>query len=80
MSQGLNPLKINDLYSKLKKFGICIKRRGKGSHVILVRKDNTNSGLAYPISDHGKKTEVNVPTISAILRKFKIDNDDFLMK
>ncbi len=74
------PLKINELKKKLKKYGVAVlKKRGKGSEEILLLPDEPGSrnGPQYPIKNHGKQTEIHIPVINAILRRFGIDADDF---
>ena len=52
------------------------KKRGKGSERILLMPDKPGSkkGPQYPIKDHGKNTEISIPTINTILRRFKIED------
>lgn len=54
-------------------------RRGKDSERILLRpiEPNSNKGPQYPVKDHGPGTEISIPVILAILRRFKIDPDKF---
>ena len=74
------PLKRDELLKRLKKFGVRpLKRRGKGSELVLLRpsSEGSNQGELFTIRDHGKKTEIYVPVINAILRRFNISHDDF---
>lgn len=70
------PFKIRELIKRLKPYGIEIlsKKRGKGSERILLlpNKPGSKKGLQYPIKDHGKDTEISIPIINAILRRFNI--------
>lgn len=72
------PLKIRELIKRLKPYGVKVlsKKRGKGSERILLLPDNPTSkkGPQYPIKDHGRDTELSVPVINAILRRFEIDD------
>lgn len=54
-------------------------KRSKGSEIILLRPNEpgSNQGPQYPIKNHGKNTEISVPVINAILRRFNIDNTNF---
>jgi hypothetical protein len=76
------PYKLRELKKKLKSFGIVPMmrtNRGKGSEVILIKPNNPNSnkGPQYPIKNHGGGTEISIPVIKAVLRRFKIPEDDF---
>lgn len=68
--------KINELLKKLKKsYGVVVmEKRGKGSELILLRpiEKGSKQGPQYPIKSHGKQTEIPIPVINAILRRFKI--------
>lgn len=75
-----HPFKLREVLVKLKPFGIVsLKKRGKGSERILLRPNEPNSkkGPQYPIKDHGPGTEITVPVINAILRRFNIDEEEF---
>ncbi len=71
-----SPLKLRELLKKLKPYGIVpmSKGRGKGSEIILVKRDSPKSmkGLQYPIKNHGMGKEIYIPVINALLRRFKI--------
>ncbi len=75
------PLPLNKFLKKLKKFGIVpmTRNRGKGSEIILLKPDSPDStkGAQYPIKNHGKKTEIYIPVINAVLRRFNIDSKEF---
>jgi len=74
------PLKRDELIRRLKRFDIeILKKRGKGSEIILLQPDAPGSkkGETFPITDHGKKTEYAIQVIGAVLRRFRIDPDDF---
>jgi hypothetical protein len=51
-----------------------MSKRGKGSEIILLLPDAKDStkGLQYPIKNHGTGTEIPIPVINAILRRFNI--------
>jgi len=53
--------------------------RGKGSEIILFKPESPDSrrGPQYPIKSHGKGTEISIPVIRAVLRRFEIDSADF---
>jgi len=74
------PLKRDELFKLLKRFGIeTLKKRGKGSELILLQPDipGSKKGETFPIKDHGKETEYAVQVINAVLRRFRIDPNDF---
>ena len=75
------PLALKDLLKKLKKLNIkpMSRNRGKGSEIILFRPNEpgSNQGPQYPIKNHGPKTEIYVPVILAVLRRFGIDQKEF---
>jgi hypothetical protein len=70
------PLKIKDLLKILKTYGIeaMSKDRGKGSEIILIKPESPGSkrGPQYPIKSHGSGTEISIPVINALLRRFEI--------
>ena len=81
MSGRITPLKIDALLSKLRKFGVeVMEGRGKGSHIVLFLPDTqgSNRGPQFSLKNHGKKTELGVGTIKAVLRRFNISREDFL--
>ncbi len=74
------PLKRDELIRRLRRFKIeILKKRGKGSEIILLQPDTPGSqkGEIFTLTDHGKKTEYAVQVVSAILRRFQIDADEF---
>jgi hypothetical protein len=75
------PYKYRELIKKLKDYGIVemARKRGKGSETILLKPDPPGStqGLQYPIKNHGGSTEIHIPVINAIMRRFKINVNDF---
>lgn len=71
------PLKYRELIKKLKKYGVEeIKDGGKGSERMLIKPDTPGGkkGPQIPIKYHGKNTEIPVPVINAVLRRFNITN------
>ena len=73
-------LKLDELLKLLKPYGIVmLKRRGKGSESVLLQpvEEGSKKGETYPIKNHGKKTEIYGPVINSILRRFKIDPNEF---
>jgi hypothetical protein len=75
------PLKLRELLKKLKSYRITTlsRERGKGSEIILIKPDAPGSkqGPQYPIKNHGPNTEISIPVINAILRRFGIDAKEF---
>jgi len=75
------PLKAKDLIKLLKKYGVVQmpRKRGKGSERILLKPDSPGSpkGPQIPIKYHGSSTEIYIPVILSILRRFDIDPSDF---
>jgi len=74
------PLKLKELLKKLKDYGILsLPNRGKGSEIILHKPVDARShkGPQYPIKNHGDSTEISIPVILAVLRRFDIDGEDF---
>ncbi len=74
-------IKYHKLLKKLKPYGIIEMRksRGKGSERIFLRpeKPGSTKGDQYPITYHGKGTEIGKGTIYAVLRRFGIDPKEF---
>ncbi len=69
------PLKLKELLRHLTKYGVVVmSKRGKGSEIILLLPDTKDSskGPQYPIKNHGTGTEIPIPVINAILRRFNI--------
>jgi hypothetical protein len=75
------PYTLRELLKKLKPYGIIAmeRRRGKGSELVLLKPDSPNSkrGPQIPIKNHGPSTEIYIPVILSILRRFNIDSTDF---
>ena len=77
-----HPLKLREFLAQLKPYGVIslsLKKRGKGSERILQRETVPGSrrGPQYPIKDHGPGTEIYIPVIDGVLRRFGIDEDEF---
>jgi hypothetical protein len=73
-------LKLGELLKRLKPYGIItLKRRGKGSERILLLpiKEGSLKGETHSIKDHGNQTDIYGPVIGSILRRFKINPDEF---
>ena len=79
MSKG--SLKLRELLERLKVYGITIHDgyRGKGSETILFRPSAPGStkGPQFTIKNHGTGTEITVPVINAVLRRFEIEPKEF---
>jgi hypothetical protein len=74
------PLKFKELVKKLKRYGIMpLPNRGKGSEIILHKpvEERSTKGPQYPIKNHGDSTEISIPVILEVLRRFNIDADEF---
>jgi hypothetical protein len=74
------PLKFRELIDKLQPYGIVVMaKRGKGSEMILLKPDTPGSkqGPQFPIKHHGDGTEIYIPVINAVLRRFAINPDEF---
>ena len=76
-----HPIKVRELIKRLKPYGIKVmqRNRGKGSEMILIKPDTpgSNQGPQIPIKDHGSSTEIYIPVILSVLRRFNIDPKDF---
>ena len=75
-----SPLKLRELLKRLNRYGIVVVRdRGKGSEIILLQPNEPGSskGPQYPIKNHGEGTEISIPVIRALLRRFGIDEREF---
>lgn len=73
------PLTVRKLLQRLKSYGVEV-RKGKGSESILIRPsdpDIPTKGPQYTIKHHKDSGEVSNHIISAILRCFDIDPDEF---
>jgi hypothetical protein len=74
------PLKLRELLDRLKPYGKKVfPSRGKGSEIILLKPNPPGSkqGPQYPIKNHGMGTEISMPVIKALLRRFGINERDF---
>jgi hypothetical protein len=74
------PLSLRELLQRLKPYGIKIlSDRGKGSEIILLKPISADSrkGPQYSVKNHGPSTEITVPVINSILRRFGIEKDAF---
>lgn len=79
------PFKLRELLQRLQPYGIEVLdrkrkgKRGKGSELILLKPDAAGSrkGPQYPVKNHGSGTEISVPVLNAILRRFQIDKKEF---
>lgn len=75
-----HPFQIRKLVKKLKDYGVvALTKRGKGSEVILLKPEipGSKKGPSIPIKNHGPGTEISVPVVEAILRRFEIDEKEF---
>ncbi len=75
-----HPLKYRDLLAKLKPYGIVpMKKQGKDSEVVRLKPKSFGSkrGLMITIKHHANSTEIYLPVINAVLRRFGIDEGDF---
>lgn len=71
-----HPLPYRELLQRLAQFGITeAPKGGKGSERILT--GASGKGPQHTIKHHGDKTEIYVPVIRSILRRFNIPPDDF---
>ena len=78
-----SPLKLRELLKRLSRYGIVVARnRGKGSEIILLKPKEPGSakGPQYPMKNHGQGTEISIPVILALLRRFGIDEEEFWRK
>ena len=75
------PFSVRELLKRLKPYGIVAmeRRRGKGSELILLKPDSpgSNKGPQIPVKYHGGSTEIHIPVILAVLRRFNIDPKKF---
>ena len=76
-----HPYTLRELLKKLKPYGIIVmkRQRGKGSELILLKPESSNSkkGPQIPIKNHGLSTEIYIPVVQSILRRFNIDSTEF---
>ena len=75
------PFKLRELLKKLKPYGIRTldRKHGKGSEIILLKPNAPGSkqGPQYPIKNHGPGTELSIPVINSVLKRFEIDSKEF---
>ena len=75
------PLKVRELLAKLKAYGVkpLPTSRGKGSELILIKPtgDDPTKGPQIPIKYHGDGTELTIPVIKSVLRRFGISEREF---
>jgi len=74
------PLRARELFKKIRPYNIeVLKHRGKGYERILLlpKEEGSSKGPQYPIKYHGLGTEISIPVIDAILRRFNLDPDEF---
>jgi hypothetical protein len=75
------PLTVRELLKRLKPYGIEVlkRKRGKGSELILLKPDSPGSkkGPQIPIKHHRDSTEIYIPVLLSILRRFNIDPNNF---
>jgi hypothetical protein len=74
------PFQLRELLQRLRPYGIrVLAKRGKGSESILLKpiEPASRKGPQYPIKNHGPSTEISIPVIRAILRRFGIEENDF---
>ena len=74
-----HPLSYRELLQRLAPFGVVESPKGgKGSERVLIQPDPaTGRGPQHTIKHHGDKTEIKVPVIRSILRRFNIRPEDF---
>jgi len=71
-----HPLSYRELLQRLERFGVGeAPKGGKGSERILTQ--SSGKGPHHTIKHHGDKTEIYVPVIRSILRRFGITPEDF---
>jgi hypothetical protein len=75
------PLKLHELKKRLKVYNVTPmpSKRGKGSEIVFFQPKvkGSKQGAQFPIKNHGKSTEIYIPVINAILRRFDIDPQKF---
>ena len=76
MPEG-HPLRYRELIECLKGFGVIEIRSGRGSRRMLYKPDVEGLKQSYPIHVHSEHDEVDIHIIRAILRRFKIPEDEF---
>jgi len=75
------PLRVREFLAKLKSYGVVAlsNSRGKGSEIVLVKPvgEDQTKGPQIPIKNHGDGTELSIPVIKSVLRRFDISEKDF---
>jgi len=75
------PLRVRELLARLKPYGVKVlpKSRGKGSEIILIKPvgEDPAKGPQIPVKNHGEGTELSIPVIKSVLRRFGIPEDEF---
>lgn len=83
----ISPIRLNELLKKLERFGLFC-RSGKGSEIVVTsyifgKEQHPEHFRRYRIGIHGssKRTSplISSHTVEALLRRFKITRDDFLV-
>lgn len=74
-------MRVRELLAALKPYGVVTlpPSRGKGSEIILIKPlgDDPTKGPQIPIKNHGQGTELSIPVIKAVLRRFAIPEEEF---
>lgn len=75
------PMRVRELLAALKPYGVhaLANSRGKGSEIVLIRPvgDDPTKGPQIPIKNHGDGTELSIPVIKSVLRRFDIPEKEF---
>lgn len=74
------PMRVRELLAALKPYGVrALPGRGKGSETVLIKPvgDDPTKGPQIPIKNHGDGTELTIPVIRSVLRRFGIPEDEF---
>jgi len=68
------PVRFKDLIKILRRYGVIVKKGGKGSETILQRPivKGSNKGPQHTIKKHGKNPEISWRTIQALLQTLGI--------
>ena len=75
-----NPQKFSKLVKKLKDYDDRFEfytKRGKGSERMIYHSNINGRAASYPITCHGKNTEIGKGMVKAIIRRFSLPNDVF---
>jgi len=69
-----HPVRFKDLIKSLRRYGVRVKKGGKGSETILQRpiSKGSNQGPQITIKKHGKNPEIDWRIIDAILESLGI--------